>query len=220
MEIFIINGSPRKEGNTARLCRSFEKGVTDSGLVKIRWVNLYELDYVGCKSCFACKRLGSKSLGKCAVHDDLCELLPAIYQCDGLVLASPIYFSDITGQMKSFLERLLFPLTTYEAGYKTLTQKRFPVQTIYTMNVTENEATAFHYPELFERVEQFVAHVFTTPKRLVAYNTYQFKDYRQYKVEVFSEKEKSAWRDTQFPQDQQIAYEAGHNIIQHIFSTK
>ena len=69
MKIYAINGSPRKNKNTATLLQKALDGVKESAKdkeIETEIINLYDLNYTGCKSCFACKRLGGKSYGKCA----------------------------------------------------------------------------------------------------------------------------------------------------------
>ena len=74
-----------------------------------RHFHLYEHTYKGCTSCFQCKKLGGSSYGACAIHDGITPLLEEALHADALIFGSPIYFSDITGMLKCFLERLLFP---------------------------------------------------------------------------------------------------------------
>jgi multimeric flavodoxin WrbA len=106
MKVYAIDGSPRKNNNTATLLKKALEGVkeaTKDKEVETEIINLYDLNYTGCKSCFACKRLGSKSYGKCAVKDDIHEVLEKISQADGLIFGSPVYFGNITGQLLSFI---------------------------------------------------------------------------------------------------------------------
>lgn len=213
MEIMIINGSPRTDGNTARMCRAFARGVESSGeAVSSAIVNLYELDFKGCRSCFACKRKGGASYGKCAVKDAAAPVLERVKNAAAVVFASPVYLMDISGEMRSFLERLIFPLATYEAGYRTIAPKRMPVVTIYTMNVPREMAPV----AAFDNVENFIGHVFSPPQRLCAYNTYQFRDYSRYAVEVFSEADKREYRDKVFPGELQAAFDLGRKIADTI----
>ena len=165
MEILIVNGSPRREGNTARMCRAFAEGVASAGRdVSVETVRLYDLDYKGCRSCFACKRRGAAGYGRCVVRDGLAPLLERALRADALVIASPIYLMDVTGAVRSLVERLLFPLSTYEAGYRTVAPRRIPVVMLYTMNVTRELLPA---PQL-DALEAFVGHVFTPPRRICA----------------------------------------------------
>lgn len=217
MKIVIINGSPRKNGNTAALCKSFSEGVSSvKEDIDIEYINLYTLQYSGCRSCFGCKRIKGDTYGKCIVKDDLHDLLPRIQQADGIALGSPIYFGDMTGQMRCFLERLLFPLSTYEEGYRSIAPKRMPIVMLYTMNVKEQDFINMHYDEHLAYTENFISHVFTKPSRLYAFNTYQFKNYNDYKVEAFSEPEKAEHRKKQFPIDLKNTFEQGKRMAEAI----
>ena len=106
--IYILNGSPRKNWNTAKMCESFKKGTQDTG-INAEIINLYDLNYKGCYSCFACKVKNGKSYGKCGYPDELKEILEKVSNSEGLVFASPVYFGELTAQMRAFMERLLFP---------------------------------------------------------------------------------------------------------------
>lgn len=209
MEIIIINGSPRHDGNTVRMCRAFAKGAESSGKnISVGMLHLYDLEFKGCRSCFACKLKGGRSYGTCVVKDALSPVLERVKKADVLVLASPVYFMDVTGMMRSFLERLIFPLATYEAGYRTIAPRRMPVATIYTMNVPQEAAPL----AMMDSVDRFIGHVFSSPWRLCAYNTYQFNDYSKYAVEVFSEADKREYRERVFPQELQAAEDLGWEI--------
>ena len=73
-----------------------------------KYINLYDLKYKGCTSCFYCKLKGSKYAGRCAMNDELTNVLEKISDCEVLFLGSPIYLGSITGEMHSFLERLIY----------------------------------------------------------------------------------------------------------------
>ena len=119
MKVIAINGSPRKNINTAILLKYALEGAAKEG-AETEIVNLYDLNYKGCKSCFACKLKDGKSYGNCIIKDDLTEIYEKIYEADALLLGSPIYFECVTGEMRSFLERLIFPKFTYKKDYKSL----------------------------------------------------------------------------------------------------
>lgn len=211
MKTIIINGSPRREGNTARMCGAFAEGVRAcSPTASVETVRLYDLDYKGCRSCFACKRRGGPSYGRCAVKDALSPVLEAALGADILVLASPLYLMQVTGEMKSFLERLLYPVATYEAGYRSAAPRRMQVATIYTMNVPLGEAP---WPQL-AATEAFIGHCFSAPRRISAADTYQFDDYAPYAVEVFDEAHKRAHRDRVFPTELREAFRAGRELAE------
>ena len=94
-KIIAVNGSPRKKGNTAEVLTHALKGAQDAG-AETELIHLADLDFSGCKSCFACKLKGGKSYGKCALNDDLTPVLEKILACDGLLVGSPIYFGGET----------------------------------------------------------------------------------------------------------------------------
>ncbi|MBU3202362.1 flavodoxin family protein [Clostridium estertheticum] len=216
MKIYAINGSPRKNKNTATILQKALDGVSESlkgKEIETEIINLYDLSYTGCKSCFACKRIGSKSYGKCAVKDDLYEVFEKLSQADGIIFGSPIYFSSITGQLHSFLERLLFPYLVYDKNYSTIAPKKMPTAFIYTMNIQEGYMNDSRYMDTFNKFESTIERMFTKPVVMYSNNTYQFDDYSKYKSDAFSEEEKAAHRKIQFPIDCQKAFELGLNFI-------
>ena len=109
LKVIAINGSPRKKWNTAMLLEKALEGASSAG-AETELIHLYDLDFKGCISCFACKTLGGKSYGRCAVKDGLAPVLDRAAAADALILGSPIYFGSATGEMRSFMERLLFPV--------------------------------------------------------------------------------------------------------------
>ncbi|AWK52955.1 flavodoxin [Clostridium beijerinckii] len=216
MKVYAINGSPRKNKNTATLLQKALDGVKEAAKdkeIETEIINLYDLNYTGCKSCFACKRLGSKSYGKCAVKDDIQEVLEKLSQADGLIFGSPIYFGTITGQLQSFLERLLFPYLVYDETYSTIAPKKMPTAFIYTMNAPEEFMDKIGYLSTFNKFESTLGRILTKPLVMYSNNTYQFDDYSKYKSTAFSEEAKAAHRKIQFPLDCQKAFELGANLI-------
>lgn len=216
MKVYAINGSPRKNKNTATLLQKALDGVKEAAKdkeVETEIINLYNLNYTGCKSCFACKRLGGKSYGKCAIKDDIYEISEKVSQADGLIFGSPIYFSNITGQLLTFLERLLFPYLVYDVNYSTIAPKKMPTSFIYTMNLSENLMEQVGYPKAFNNIENIIEHTFTKPLVMYSNDTYQFDNYSKYESSAFSEEAKAEHRKTQFPLDCQRAFELGANLI-------
>ena len=214
--IIIVNGSPRKNQNTAKMCESFANGVKEAdGEAEI--INLYDVDFKGCRSCFSCKLKDGKSFGRCAYPDGLTPILDKISKADGLVVASPIYCSDVTGVTRCFIERLTFPFFEYKEGYPSIAPKKLKTAMIYTMNVTENLSNQM-YPDMYDKTEFMITTVFEKPVRIFAYDTYQFSDYDKYVVEVFDKNKKLKQKEEQFPKDLQKAFEAGKNMAESINS--
>ena len=118
MKAIAINGSPRKGWNTEKLLKEALRGAESVG-AETKLVQLYDLNYTGCKSCFACKKQGAESY-QCVIKDDLAPVIEEIFNADALFLGSPIYFGDITGQKVCFIERFGFPLLSYDDYTKRL----------------------------------------------------------------------------------------------------
>ena len=97
--VVIISSSMRK-GNSDKLCDEFEKGVKENKNNVTR-INIRNISLKFCISCCDCY-----SIGKCTLNDDMNSLYETIKNADVLVFATPIYFGDICGQLKVFLDRL------------------------------------------------------------------------------------------------------------------
>lgn len=214
MKVYAINGSPRRNKNTATLLDKALEGVKSRFPdAETERIDLYALNYTGCKSCFACKRKGGASYGKCAVKDDLYPVLEKLVVADGVIFGSPIYYRTITGQLHSFYERLLYPYMTYKIGYPTLVKNKMKTACIYTMNVDENEMMRDGYREYMGLFEIFLEKYFSKPKILFAFDTYQFDDYSKYVCETFTAEAKAAHRERQFPVDCENAFELGKRLF-------
>ena len=209
-KIIIIDGGPRKNMNTAKLLQRFAEGAKSAGNdIEVKTVRLYDLDYKGCMSCMACKLKG-KASNICRFKDALTPVLEEIAQADGLVLGSPIYFGDVTGQMRAFLERLSFPWLSYN-DYSLTATKRMPVVLVETMNGTPERNNS----NGFGTMEWCITTALGEPQRIVAYNTCQVAKYDRYELGGFSEEAKHAWRDAHWEGDLQKAFEAGRQMASH-----
>ena len=100
MKIVCLLGSPREKGNSATIANRFCDTAERLG-AEVQTFALNKLEYHGCQGCMACKT----KLDRCVVEDDLTEVLEAVRETDVLVLATPIYYWDVTSQLKAFLDR-------------------------------------------------------------------------------------------------------------------
>jgi multimeric flavodoxin WrbA len=100
MKIVAVLGSPRPQGNSAILARAFLKAAGDLG-AETQEFFLNQMTYKGCQACMACKTKSET----CVLEDDLTPVLDAIREADVLVLASPVYFGDLSGQLKCCFDR-------------------------------------------------------------------------------------------------------------------
>lgn len=212
MYVLAINGSPRKNKNTAALLNKALDGSASHG-VATQIINLYDLNFKGCISCFACKLKGGKSYGKCAYNDDLTDVLEKVKKADVIILGSPIYFGDVTGEMRSFIERCLFPYLVYDENYSSLVKDKKSVGLIYTMNITEDTAREWGYNNILGLSEKYFGRVFGSAESLWVTDTYQFNDYSKYEVTAFDEKAKAKRREEVFPKDLEKAFEMGRRLI-------
>ena len=208
MKVIAINGSPRKKWNTATLLEKAIEGAVSQG-AETRLIHLYDLNFRGCISCFACKKRGGENYGTCAVQDDLTSIYAEIKEASALILGSPIYFGDVTGIMRSFLERLLFPYLAYESPPRTLFPREIQTVWIYTMNPPEESAKRLDYDRLFSANESVMRMVFGHSESIMSYNTYQFQDYSAMVADRFDVEQKEKRRREIFPIDCQKAYDMG-----------
>lgn len=208
MKIIGINGSPRKNCNTATLVKEALEGAQSKG-AESELINLYDLDYKGCKSCFACKLKDGKNYGTCAARDDLTPVLKKIKEADAIILASPIYLGTATGEMRSFLERLIFPYLVYDKEGSTLFPRRIPVGFIYTMGVVEELLDEIGYHQHFNITKKLTERIIGESESLYVTDTYQFDDYSKYVSSRFNPEEKLKRRSEVFPQDCEKAFQMG-----------
>jgi len=214
MKVMAFNGSPRKKWNTATLLKKALEGAASQG-AETRLYHLYDLRFRGCISCFACKTKDGKSYGNCAVQDDLTPIFAEIRKADALILGSPIYFGNVSGEMRSFMERLLFPNLVYENPPQTLFSRKIRTTWIYTMNVTEEMARQFGYDQLFNRNEEVMRMIFGHSQSIMSYDTYQFEDYSAVVANRFDAAKKEKRRREVFPKDCQKAYDLGVDLVKN-----
>jgi multimeric flavodoxin WrbA len=211
MKAIAINGSPRKKWNTATLLRKALAGAKAKG-ASTELVHLYDLSYKGCISCFECKMIGGKHYGRCAVRDDLTPLLSRAAEADVLILGSPLYFHTESGEMRSFMERLLFPYVTYTPERACIFPGKTQTGLIYTMNVSEEKMPAFHQDISVAASRGIMTRVFGSCEVLLSTDTLQFSDYSKYLSTLFDPVAKAKRRQEVFPQDCARAYELGAKL--------
>lgn len=119
MNVMAFNGSPRKKNwNTVTLLEHALEGAASAG-ARTELVQLYDLSFSGCISCFSCKKLDRKQDGVCAVQDDLTPVLSRVKEADALILGTPVYYGAESALMRAFMERLLFPYLKYSKDHLT-----------------------------------------------------------------------------------------------------
>jgi multimeric flavodoxin WrbA len=217
-KVIALNGSPRKGWNTEQLLQQALAGAAAAG-AETELIQLYDQEFKGCVSCFACKVKGSKTNGLCAHRDALRPILEKCLQADAIIIGSPVYFDYPTAQMRAFFERFLFPLDTYlvENGVRQrFLTKTIPSAFIFTMNCPESRMPKADYDTILEHNERNAARVLGYSETLYSCDTYQYTDYSRMDCNLFDETKKAEHRDAQFPKDKQAAYELGARLVQKI----
>ena len=102
MKVLMINGSPRPKGNTSIALNEMEKIFTAEGL-ETETIQIGKLDIRGCIACNFCGKTG-----KCVFDDIVNETAPKFALCDGLVIASPVYYASANATLIAFLDRLFY----------------------------------------------------------------------------------------------------------------
>lgn len=101
-KIIILNGSPRLKGNTAMLCDAFAKGAESAG----HTVTRFDLQRMKIHGCLGCMKGGKDPASPCVQKDDMEQIYPAYKDADLVVLASPMYYWSVSGQLKTAFDRL------------------------------------------------------------------------------------------------------------------
>ncbi len=109
MQILVLNGSPRPNGNTKGMVEAFRDGAVSVG----HHVDVVDVCRLKINGCLACEYCHTKSRGACAQKDDMQKIYDLLKEAEMLVLASPIYYHGVTGQLKCVLDRF------YSAAYPT-----------------------------------------------------------------------------------------------------
>ena len=123
-KVLILSSSPRKNGNSDLLCQAFARGALEAGH-DVTTIRVAEKKIGYCTGCYACHELKH-----CVQKDDASAVLASMMAADVLVLASPVYFYSVCGQLKTLFDRTV-------AIFPNLTNKRF----VFIMTMADTDAT-------------------------------------------------------------------------------
>lgn len=218
MKIIAIHGGPRKNKNTDQMLQSFVKGALSMGEdVQVETYHLFDLNFKGCVSCFQCKLKDGMNYGKCGYKDELTPILESVATADGIVVATPVYFHDVSGQVKMFLDRLFFQYHSFKTGEKSIAPKAMQSCMIYTMNITQQQMDRSDYRKNLSLNEHYFEYTFSYyPELVYAFDTLFTDDYSRYELSYWNEQHKKDYHQQQFPKDLQNAYEAGVGMVKKI----
>jgi multimeric flavodoxin WrbA len=212
MKLIAVCGSARKQGNTAKMLRQVIEGAKSAG-AETEFVDLFDLNYKDCISCYACKLKNSKSFGHCMVNDELKPLLERIEQSDAIVLGSPIYYANLSGQMRSFTDRLLFQYLDYGGTGTGPKPKNFKTALIATMNVNDEIYIKRGFKDTLVSLSEMIGHTLGSCELLTLTDTALFDDYSKYVYLMPDKEEKSNRVEKISAEDLQKAFDLGVRLI-------
>ncbi|MBQ9872956.1 MAG: flavodoxin family protein [Thermoguttaceae bacterium] len=209
MKTTILNASPRKNWNTAELLKSAQKGAESVGS-ETEYIDLYDLNFAGCRSCLLCKRKDGQR-NHCFWKDDLSPVIDRIYESDALIVGAPIYFGNPTSQFFALMERLIFVALSYD-DYSSYFDGKINVGVVLTMNAPKNLYDQL-YAEKFDALLKPFSFLKGSIKILPVCDTLQVKDYSKFNMGGFNEAHKKEVRETQFPKDLDAAFRLGIELL-------
>ena len=211
MNILAICGAANKNRNTATMLKkAFEGAMSISGSSG-EIVYLYDISFRGCVGCHSCKLLDEFKLAKCAIQDELSSVLEKAKDADVLLIGSPIYFGNISGETRSFLERYFYPGMTYNNPRMPVYAKRPKVGWVFTMN-----AFGEVYSDVFTGLVNLTKNIIGESEYTIAYQTQQLSDYSKYAATKFDVDMIKKRHLEQFPKDCQAAFDMGKRLAESI----
>ena len=210
MKTVIVNGGPRKEWNTAQLLKSAQKGAEVAG-AETEYVDLYDLRFTGCRSCLACKRKGLENPCRCFFKDELSPVIEHVHRADHLIMGSPIYFGEPTGQLRCFLERVVYPTLSYNSFSSIFTGK-IDVDVFLTMGETRDSYDRNYLAKMEAYFAPFRSFNGTVTIHPVC-DTAQVKDYSQYEMAGIPGAHKLELREEAFPKALELAFTTGKHFL-------
>ena len=208
MKTVIINAGPRKNWNTDLMLKEAQKGAESVG-AETEYIDLYSLNFTGCRSCLACK-LKDAQRNKCYWNDDLSPVIEKILSADSVIIGSPIYLGEPTAGFRALYERLCFCVLSYDGA--PYFEGKLNVGLVFTMNATRE-----YYDET---LKTYLGNIVSTFRRFfrgkvetaAACLTMQVDDYSRYSMGRFDPEERKESREVQFPLDLASAYELGARL--------
>ncbi|WP_027366783.1 flavodoxin family protein [Desulfocurvibacter africanus] len=148
MHAVCLVGSARRKGNTAAMASRFCDGLTAGGAT-VSVHRLGEMRYSGCIGCFGCKT----NADHCVLKDDLAPVLEEVRAADVLVMATPVYFGEVSSQLKAFIDR---SFSFLQPNYSKLMKKgRLAPGKTLVMLIAQGHPKADLFTDIYPRYEYF-----------------------------------------------------------------
>lgn len=215
MKTMILNASPRKAGNTAKLLKSAADGARNAR-AEVEYIDLYDLIFTGCRGCMLCKRKGVERC-HCYWKDDLSPIIDKIFRADTLLIGTAIYLGRPTSRYFELLERLHFCSLSYD-DYSNYFTGQVNVGMFVSMNATKefyNRLYKTKFEEYAKELEMMGGKVILYP----CYDTLQVSDYSKFNMASFDENKKKFVHEKDFPKDLENAYRIGRELCKSCTST-
>lgn len=148
MKVVCVLGSPRPRGNSSFLARRICERVRSYG-AKVKVFSLNKLSYRGCQGCMACKG----ELERCSLDDDLRQVLEAVRLSDCLITASPVYYGDVSSQLKAFIDRT-FSFLKPDFPTNPMPSRLAPGKKMVFI-LTQGQPDEKQFSDIFPRYESF-----------------------------------------------------------------
>ena len=209
MKIVAVNGGPRKGKNTDQMLNAFIEGVKEANPdAEVQIIRLYDFTFKGCISCFSCQMKNHRDDLQCWLKDDVTELLKDTYHADGILFASPVYYMNVSAQLRLFWERLQYPGPS---------DRTVPTALIYTMNANQEQMERMMKAPLDINAWYLEMCFHDKPEIVNSFNTFQYNDNEIYH-DGFRAPAKAKWahHEEQFETDLRNAREAGRRMVEKI----
>ena len=208
MKTVIINAGPRKNWNTDLMLKEAQKGASSVG-AETEYIDLYSLNFTGCRSCLACK-LKDAQRNRCYWKDDLSPVIEKILSADCVIIGSPIYLGEPTAGFRALFERLMFCTLSYEGD--PYFEGKVNVGLVFTMNAPRQYFET-SLQNVLSGIENSCRRFLNGEVETVAAcGTMQVDDYSRYSMGRFDPEERRQSREEQFPKDLAAAFGLGAKL--------
>ena len=205
----MLNASPRKAWNTAKLLKSAAEGAKSAGS-EVEYIDLYDLNFTGCRSCMLCKRKGAQRC-HCYWKDDLSPIIDKVFRADVLLIGTAIYLGRPTSRYFEVLERLHFCALSYD-DYSNYFTRRVNVGLFVSMNASKEFYDKL-YKDAFEGYARELQMLNGEVCLYPCHDTLQVADYSKYNMAGFDAERKRLSREKNFPRDLENAYQIGQRLV-------
>ena len=209
--IIALNGSGRKNGNSAAILDSFLDGVRSAeGGFEIEKVDVFDLDYKGCRGCHGCE-LRDRKLRGCVQKDGASELLSRMRQADGIVFSAPIFFWELPAQLRALLERYIYPGMLDHHQEIAALYNMFQPEEVSKQSFTPHAATISWLIKAFLRRVNFTELIINQTKTWDKEQAKLYANYSESSEDEFEKIHESRW-----PKDLADARAAGAAFAERI----